>query len=221
MAYGRRSSRKKRSRPRRKASYKTSRRKSKKYRVANSITTKLSYTPTFLVNSALINSAGIQTFAIGDALNASNFLNMYDQFCIKKVTIQWKRILTQVINKPFDDTTVVGLGGSVPTFATCLDYDSQTVALPLADMKNYASYRECLATRSHTRTFTPKMLLQGYRSVTSSCYIPKANQRIDCNQSSTPHFGVRWFLGTASPAAAFQYEVNITLYTTFYNRRTG
>lgn len=183
---------------------------------------KFEYPIQYLTNGTTVDYYSLQTFNLGACDNVSNILAMYDQFRINKVVMKFTPVMATVVNKPYDDTTTPGTAVRAPTLATCIDWDSETPSsVNQSEMKMYPSYRECLGTQKHTRVFTPAMLITGYRSATTSCYLPKYKQWIDCAQNNTPHFGLRIYYETASPGGAWTYEIRIKVYASFKSRRTG
>lgn len=194
----------------------------RQYMIGNLTHGKFEYPIQYITNGTTIDSYYMYSFNLGACDNISNILALYDQFRINKVVMKFTPVMATVVNKSYDDTTTPGTANRAPTLASCIDLDSESTGnVTQADMKLYPSYRECLGTKKHTRVFTPAMLITGYRSATSSCYLPKYKQWIDCAQNNTPHFGLRVYYEAASPAGAWTYEIRIKLYCSFKSRRTG
>lgn len=175
-----------------------------------------------ITNGSTLDQYELLVIRAADCSNITAYGNLYDQFRINKVVVKFVPTGATMKVIEADSTNVPGSGVRTPTLATCIDYDSEsTGTVSLTDMKNYASYREVQATKPHTRVFRPAVLLQAYRNATSTAYIPKFKQFIDCNQLTTGHFGLRWYLEAGTPAAAYSYDLRIKVYMSFKNRRTG
>lgn len=215
---------------------KTKKRKSTKLRRARTnrmpllvgISSKPEYTVEFtnnieadrFANQALAQTKGVVTFFLSDCMGYNNYTAIFDYYRINWVKVRFVPILTQTVNRPYDDSTSP-TGGEIPLFVTGLDRDSTTAPVDLNDMLERGHKKVTSAIKPHTWTFTPNRLVQVYESPTSTGYKIDTDTKsfLDCADPTIPHFGLKWVLGAASPSNAYVYEVRITYNISFQQKR--
>lgn len=145
------------------------------------------------------------SFALNNLPDVTDFTNLFDQYCIKKVVFKMIPRFSQfnaVYSNPNNLFTQVH---------TAIDYDDAS-ALPtttgLNEIVQYESHRVTRANQTHTRVLVPRVELSG-----ASAAFPKAYQWIDCDNINALHNGVKVFIpkmdGTGN---ALTYDVQMTFY---------
>lgn len=144
-------------------------------------------------------------FTLNNLPNATDFTNLFDQYCIKKVV--WKLIPRfSQFNASYSNPN--NLFAQVHT---AIDYDD-ALALPtatgLAEINQYESHRMTRANQTHKRVIVPKVELTG-----ASSAFPKSYQWIDCDNINALHNGLKIFIpqldGTGN---SLTYDVQMTYY---------
>ena len=144
-------------------------------------------------NTAYAN--GSFTFALNDLTNYTEFTNLFDQYKITKVQIEFKMHTNPYIL--YSTQPVGGAQAAAPiTFPTIYlvnDHDDAT-ALTLAEFKERQSVRRFVLAPNKIIKWSvkPAILNQLYRTAVSTAYAPKYGQFIDCAQADVPHYGVKW-----------------------------
>lgn len=134
----------------------------------------------------------------------TDFTNLFDQYCIRKVIFKMIPRFTQ-FNAGYSN-----VNNLLTHTHTAIDYDDST-ALPtttgLAEICQYESHRMTPATRVLTRVIYPKVELSG----DGPSGFPKSNQWIDCDDTTALHNGLKIFIpqmpGTGNE---LRYDVQMT-----------
>jgi hypothetical protein len=177
--------------------------------------------PLQITNITTGPTLGSIKFNLGQCLNNTAFTDLFDQYRINLVVVKFMPQNTQIVNKPYDDTTTPTTGGFIPKFVVCQDRDDATVPASYNEVK--ARQRSILveATKPITIKMRPSRLIASYNTGatdfgftvdTTRRWINTANQNMD-------HFGLKYALEPASPANAFSYNVEIYYYMSFKNRK--
>lgn len=145
-------------------------------------------------------------FTLNMLPNVTDFTNLFDMYCIKKVV--WKLIprfsqFNGVYSNPNDLLAQVH---------TCIDYDD---ALPLptttglSAITQYESHRVTRGNRVHTRSVVPKLEIDAGASYS----LPKAYQWVDCDNVTALHNGIKLFIpqlpGTGN---TLSYDTQMVVY---------
>lgn len=187
----------------------------------NQLSVKLHADPTSyaqIENSALSDTQAAMNFALSLMLDYSKYTAIFDQFRIDKIQVKFIQRQTQVVNRPFDDSTSGSLIHNIPNFVTAIDYDDVASGTYDQIISRHGS-KMTLATQNQTLTFRPARLVEIYRAVTSAYMTDKSKNFLDCAYADTPHYGVKAVLQVASPARAYVYIPEVTGWFTFKNRR--
>lgn len=154
-------------------------------RDANTVVTTIPMTQT---------SVGVaQSFQMDRVINAVEFQNLFDQYKIWKIVLEFK-----LQSNPY-------LAASNPTFPTlyvCNDHDD-TSAPTLVNIKERAlTRRYVMRPNSIVRwTLRPATLAESYRSAITVAYTPNFNKWLDITNMDVPHFGTKWVLDNDGVAA--------------------
>lgn len=179
------------------------------------------------VIAASTDSFGIKTdgrvgfgFAIANIPQISEFLALYDQYCIKGVKVQ-------IRPKHTSDELITQGGAAFPSgntglLATVIDYDDAGNPTDLATMLQYQNFKETRTNQVHTRYFKPKVNMAVFRSgTTATINSPKSNVWIDCSApTDIAHYGLKVFVeAPAMPSTRIECDILTTYYLAFKNVR--
>lgn len=173
-----------------------------------------------LENDTLIDSLGVLSFKLDDFLGYGNWKSVFDYYRINHVTVTFTPIMTQVQQKPYDDTTTGNLVNTVPFLYTAIDRDSNTSPVSIAALTD-RRHRKNDATKKVVYKFTPTRLKMVYRTATTTGYVIDSNtyEFIDCANDDVPHYGLKYGLESASPARGFVYNVDVKASVSFAGKR--
>lgn len=164
---------------------------------------------------------GSITFKLSDCLNFNNFTNMFDQYRINTVVVKFTPHMTEMVNKPFDDTTTPGSGATIPNLCVAVDRDDATLPISYNEVKARSKSRIVPATKSLTFKLRPSRLIASYNTGPSDVgYTVDTTKRwINSSNANMNHFGLKYALEDSSPANAYIYEVEILYYLSFKDRK--
>jgi hypothetical protein len=133
------------------------------------------------------------SFALTDVLNYTEFTTMFDQYKIKMVEFK-----IQMITNPdapiMTNNSPASTNNSnnwYPKFWYIRDYDGNTSADTLAEIKERVGVKFFVMkpNREYTIKIKPKVLVQTYKTLTTTGYAPKVLW-IDFATNNVPHYGL-------------------------------
>lgn len=168
------------------------------------------------MSSAHVTNVAYQ-FLLNDLPQVSTFTNLYDQYKISWVKLQFIPVNTQVnINAAASPVSI-----SYCPMAYCvIDYDDNTA---LSVRNDYFQYQNCQfkrMTNPFTVSFRPHMAVAAY-SGTFISYTNKMPEWIDCNSPSVAHYGVKFGIdaGASAMDTYAAYDCIATYWVKFRNVR--
>lgn len=164
------------------------------------------------------------SFSLDKVPGYTELTAVYDQYRIKYVRV----IMTPRTQNITINTGVAGIQQNLKLLHA-IDYDSSASVTP-TELRQYGTCKEInygnLRDRNLNVLFTPTSLTRGYESASSDFFSPKAWQWIDCNDSSTVHYGMHLILTQYGNSLAFAstqvgsgYDISIVYYLEFRNTR--
>jgi len=146
------------------------------------------------VTTSNVTEALTYNFALTDVINYAEFTALFDQYKIKMVEFK-----IQMINNPdavwdtnnsTTGTTVQNQTNWFPKFWYIRDYDGGG-ADTLTQIKERVGVKFFVMkpNKEYTIKLKPKILVQTYKTLTSTGYAPKS-MFIDCADSGVPHYGL-------------------------------
>uniref|UniRef100_UPI004047F021 hypothetical protein n=1 Tax=Orrella sp. TaxID=1921583 RepID=UPI004047F021 len=163
---------------------------------------------------------GAIRFSLADCLNHTNFTNMFDQYRINTVVVKFIPHMTEMVNKPYDDTTTPTSGGTIPNLCVAVDRDDATVPASYNELKARSKSRIVPATKPLTFKLRPSRLIATYDAGAANAYTVDVSKRwINSSSPNLNHFGLKYALEDSSPANAYIYEVEIMYYLSFKDRK--
>lgn len=156
-------------------------------------------------------------FQLNDLQNFSELTTLYDQYKITKVVmyLNWS---------PFAYSTGLNDTSKTPDLIAPLlmyvrDHDDGT-AISLADFKQIGKTKQIRIRpgKQYKIAITPSILTEAYRSSATQAYMPKFNQKIDCNYPDVQHYGIKF--GVQKPSISLgQINIRTKYYVSCYNSR--
>jgi len=138
--------------------------------------------------------------------NLAAFVQLYDQYKIRKVVIQF------VPKFNVSDIDAAGTtGGNLSMFASCIDYDDASVPLTFAEVlerQNAKLHR----TKMVTRTLRPCVNFNVSTGLTAGVST-KQSPWLDTNATTVPHFGVK--IGITGVQVQQDYDVIVKYHLAF------
>lgn len=171
-------------------------------------------------NSALTVTPFQFTARLVDCINFSTYTTLFDQYRINKVVVLMTPVKTQVVNRPYDDTTTAGAVLAIPRLSVVIDRDDDTLPVTFEEVYQRPNSKTTLATRKQVWAFRPTKLGMVYRSTTTTGYkVDWGRDFIDSGDSDVPHYGLKGILEAASPNEAYTYRIETKFYVSFRNRK--
>lgn len=150
------------------------------------------------------------TFSLNDIPNRLEFQNLFDQYRINAVVLEW----TYTAQPP---TTPSG-EYVTPMLHWCIDNNDATLPVSLTEMGEYKTYRHrpLVAGRPIRMKVYPKPLQMLYQSAVSTAYGPK-KMWINSSDFGVPHYGVKWAIEGNQAAGTGENIMGVlTIQTKYY-----
>lgn len=144
------------------------------------------------------------TFKLSDLPDYSEFVNLYDQYCIDKVVLYF---LNQSANNYTYTNQARGYMLIVP------DYDDSTTPVSMNELLQYDNLRIKGDLKSFRMSIKPKCAKLVYNGVSSG--YSASTGFIDMAYPSVPHYGVKWGLSQVQTTNNNYYQLFITYHLRF------
>jgi len=182
---------------------------------------KLFKEPIIISNDSTAETKNAFDFTLTDCINYSTWSTVFDQYRINMVVVKFIPVQTQVINRPFDDTTNPGTSVSeIPRFAVSIDRDDSVTPIDIEQLLKRQGTIVKNATQPITLKFVPNRLVQIYNGVTVGYKIDIDHRTfLDCAQPGIPHYGLKCVLEATSPSNCYQYRMETYYYVSFKCKR--
>ena len=170
-------------------------------------------------NSSLSQTQFVKLFKFNEVNNYAHYANIFDQYRINLVVVKFEPIMTQIVNRPYDDSTTGNLVNAIPRYAVCIDRDDDDVqSFENIESRKHARVR--LATKPITIAFRPSRLVPVYRIGATNAYkVDNSKQYCDMAYPDILHYGVKFALEASSPSAAYAFRVTTKYYVSLADRR--
>lgn len=172
------------------------------------------YQNALLKSSQLANVFENFTFKLEDVPNYTEFTALYDQYCIKGVSIT---IMPRYnIAAPTPDGGVSATG-QVPQTWSILDYDGSFPTTE-AGMLQYQNLKMQKGTSWHKRYVVPAVSAEIFNGITTA-YAPKKRVFIDTANPDVKHYGICVMIPVVNTDTDCAWDVKTTYYLAFKNVR--
>jgi len=162
------------------------------------------------------------SFSLTDVLNYSEFTTLFDQYKINMVEFK-----IQMISNPYavydinkNNTSSGNSQNFFPKFWYIRDYDGNAAADTLSEIKERVGVKFFVMkpNREYTIRIKPKVLVQTYKTLTTTGYAPKALW-IDCISNNVPHYGLNAVIDclgvNPADATGFQFRIEYKFHLAF------
>jgi hypothetical protein len=155
-----------------------------------------------VVTGGASGNFGVVNPQLSDLGNYSNYVNIFDQFRIMAVRVQfWPKERATTVSNP-----------GVP-FGTIIDFDGYNATNSFALFRAYDTFQQVDSSVSVSRTFQPRISLLSVIAATSSVSASQSQQWLDlATAGSLPHYGLAWIVAPTVPATEVLYDVDVTLW---------
>lgn len=153
------------------------------------------------------NAAGALSFNLASLPNATEFTNLFDQYKIMKVKLDFIPF-GDTVNLPIStmsgSTSLVSPGGPL---ITAIDYDDNTTPGAASDLLQYQNSKVTPVPRRLKMSLRPKFATEVYRSATTTGYGARSGW-LDTDYANIPHYGVKYYMNAPSAvSSSFSYQV--------------
>lgn len=149
------------------------------------------------------------TFTVANLPNLTALTSLYDQYCIKGIKV---RIIPRFNSADVVSTT------QPPALWSIIDYDG-TYPTTLDGLTQYQNLKITRGTGEHTRYLKPKLLNYIYQTSVGNAYTPRANQWVDCANSTVAHYGMCVGVPQIFVGDSCKWDTIVTYYLAFKNVR--
>lgn len=143
---------------------------------------------------------GGYAFRLSSVSQVGELTSLFDQFQMTYVKVYF--------HLKIDPSAQVNSQASFPRLFFCRDYDDSSSSFTLDDIRarSKTQIRVMNPNKPVVIGLCPAVLGQAYRGATTTSYIPLWKQWIDCDQSDTPHYGLKWAIDDLTNT---NYQVNV------------
>jgi len=148
---------------------------------------------------------GAITFTLNNLPNAGEFTALFDEYKIMNCKVHFM---------PRGNSSEVGTNNNTGKLFTLIDYDDDTAPVSIDEMLQYPNCRTISSNHNHTRSLRPKSAALIYQSGIPPTVTPGYAARsgwIDCNNSSVPHYAVKYALQATAGANIFDVKIDYTV----------
>jgi len=146
-------------------------------------------TQTDLTTSTTLEAVQNYVFKLSNVANNSDITGAFDQYRIVRI---------DVFVTPRVDTSIDANVWADPQIYSALDYDGNA-ATTVTEVQSYDTAQLHDARKSFMISFVPKVLMAAQAAATTNAVISPAGVWLDCNTTSTEHYGL--ILATRPQAA--------------------
>ena len=129
-----------------------------------------------------------------DATTVGSLQNLFDQFRVLEVTVEWTPRVTEFVATGGTSLTIA----SAPFIHSVLDFDDAVLPTSLAQMQAYSTYKFTNSCQRHSRTFVPtvrnEVSTNGDTTAERTAFQPIQKPWIDIASPGTQFLGSKWFV---------------------------
>lgn len=157
--------------------------------------------------------SGAYTFKLSDLPNYTEFTNLYDQYKITGIAIEFRPTFSG-LDLNFSANSANGT--LIPDIRSVVDLDDDTPIANENELLQYQNIKWTRGTKVHRRYFKPKFATEIFRTALTTGYRPSQGY-LDTSYPEIPHYGFKvWIDDTAATeASAWLYRVYVTYYVKF------
>jgi len=165
----------------------------------------------FFYNNTTSDAFFSFAFKLDDVPGYTEFLDLYDQYCIPKV---------ELLFIPVSNTNIsTGTNAQVSHLATVIDYDDDVVPANMTVMQQYENFRIHTPNKAVKISFRPAPARLVYDGLTPSYSMGTHADWLDILDPSTPHFSLKVGITAGSAAYISQWSVWVKYHLEFRSPR--
>lgn len=142
------------------------------------------------------------SFGLASCINFGEFTALFDQYRINAIQLHFHYRYDPGASGTFNNTA------SYPRLYTVKDYDDVVTPLSITELREYD---KCKLTILNPNRPFKLMLRPAIRSTVGSNHTPKWKQWLDCDLSSTSHYGIKWGVDNLPTNAILEVEIKYFL----------
>lgn len=145
---------------------------------------------------------GAITFTLNNLPNATEFTSLFDEYKIMNCKVHFM---------PRGNSSEVGTNNNTGKLFTLVDYDDDTAPASIDEMLQFPNCKTVSSNRNHIRSLVPKHASLVYQSGIPPTVTPGYAARsgwLDCNNSSVPHYAVKYGLQATAGANIFDIKID-------------
>jgi len=136
-----------------------------------------------ITTSTTVVSGGALTFILSDLPDASSLANVFDQFRILSVKVDF--MLLGATNAS------TGPPGYIQT---AIDNNDAVAPTTATDLAQYETFQVVPIGQYFERVLTPSIALPAYTGTLFNGFVPRTKQWVDTNSPNTLHYGIKYFI---------------------------
>lgn len=140
---------------------------------------------------------GSYSFSLADLPSSSEFTNLFDEYKIAKITLQFIPAYVQVNNT---------VGKISPWFMYCIDKDDVATPSTYTTILQYPSHKVISMTKGFTVSFAPRVATALYNGGVTTAYGSDA-RFIDTASDAVPHYGFKYGVDLSTDANSYKYNI--------------
>lgn len=168
---------------------------------------------------------GSATFQLDDVKGYNDFTNLYDQFMISHAQIHVTLITNPNAAYPINGTSssaVINPTNWYPKLWYVYDSDDATsLSLDVIRERQGVKYRSLQPNKTLVINVKPRMLVQTYRTATSTGYAPKRMFLDVATGQNVPHYGLKFVIDTMGLNPQDTYPFQVRMETKYWLRFKG
>jgi len=170
-------------------------------------------------NDATLETKFSKQFSLSAIQNYTDYTAIWDQYRINMIKMEFIPVLTEVVNRPFDDTTTPGTTGQIPNYCVSIDRDDGAAeTYDELRARQYSFIRK--ATKPLVLKFKPNRLMATYNTAVTTGYtVDNTKKFLDCAYPQIPHWGIKFAMEAASPSDTYRIQTRITYFMSYAQRR--
>lgn len=154
--------------------------------------------------SGVVTCNGISTINYGPGSvampNVSEFTNLFDQYKVLNCTVEFRPRFSEIDG---------AVASTMPTIHWIYDIDDATAPGGMSDLMERTRVRSARLIRPVRLTmWRPTVASPIYQSAIATSYGPRTRPWIDVNNSSVPHYGIKWVM-QGSPGTSLIFDVRV------------
>lgn len=144
------------------------------------------------------------TFQLSDMPNYNEFVNLFDQFRIRKIKL--------TITPTFNSNDMNTRNESIKTIRYVIDANDASVPTTENELLEYQNSKMFMTNKQQKISFVPAVQMMSYKTAVTTAYCPKKDQWLNTTDATTPHYAIKFFF----PAISVTVNTTWVIYADYY-----